>query len=94
MAAEGELGVAAAHERGQLFVDDLHHLLPGREALQDLRPQSALLHVRDELAHDLEVDVGLEQRETDLAHGLVDIGLAQLAVAAQLAERALQPIGE
>ena len=50
--------------------------------------------MRDELAHDLEVDVGLEQSQTDLTHGLVDIGLAQLAVATQLAKGALQPIGE
>ena len=57
-------------------------------------PEGALLDVIDELAHDLEVDVGFEQRQADLAHGLVDVGLAQLAVAAQLAEDALQALGE
>ena len=67
MAAEGELGVAAAHERDQLLVHDLHDLLRRREALHDLGAEGALLDVGDELAHDLEVDVGLEQRQADLA---------------------------
>ncbi len=83
-----------AHERDELLVDDLHDLLGRREALHDLGAQGALLHVAHELAHDLEVDVGFEQRQADLAHGLVDVGLAQLAVTAQLAEDALQALGE
>ena len=46
MAAEGEPGVAAAHERDELLVDDLHDLLRRREALHDLGAQGALLDVR------------------------------------------------
>ena len=42
---------------------------------------------RDEVLDDLEVDVGLEQREADLAHGGIDVGLADPAAAGQVAER-------
>ena len=65
---EGQPGRGAAHQRGQLLVDDLDDLLAGVELLADLDAQAALLHGRRELLDDLEVDVGLEQREADLAH--------------------------
>jgi hypothetical protein len=39
---------------------------------------------------DLEVDVGLEQREPDLAHRLVDVVLGQRAPLAHARERALE----
>ena len=94
MAAEGELGVAAAHERDELLVDDLHDLLRRREALHDLGAERALLDVRHELAHDLEVDVGLEQRQADLAHGGVDVLGGELAVALEALHDALQAVGE
>ena len=94
MAAEGELGVAAAHERDELLVDDLHDLLRRREALHDLGAERALLDVRDELAHDLEVDVGLEQRQADLAHGGVDVLGGELAVALEALHDPLEAVGE
>ena len=94
MAAEGKLGVAAAHELDELFVHDLHDLLRRREALHDLRAERALLDVADELAHHLEVDVGLEQRQADLAHGGVDVLGGELAVALETLHDALQAVGE
>src|SRR5450759_118430 len=94
MAAEGKLGVAAAHELDELFVHDLHDLLRRREALHDLRTERALLDVGDELAHHLEVDVGLEQRQADLAHGSVDVLGAELAVALETLHDASQAVGE
>ena len=42
-------------------MDDLHDLLTGRQALDDVLAQCALLHAVDELLDHLEVDVGLEQ---------------------------------
>jgi len=60
-------------------VHDLHDLLARREALHHLGAEGALLHVGDELAHHLEVDVGLQQRDADLAHGRIDVLVAQLA---------------
>ena len=40
----------------------------------------------DEVLHDLEVHVRLEQRELHLAHGLLDVRLCQTALAAQTLE--------
>ena len=45
---EGELAAGAAHQPGQLLVDDLHHLLAGVEALQHVGAEAALLQRRGE----------------------------------------------
>ena len=90
--AKRELGIAAAHERGQLLVDDLHDLLPGREALRHVRAERPLAHARDELLHDLEVDVRLEQGQTDLAHGAGDRVLVEPAPAADVVQRSLEAV--
>ena len=55
-------------------------------------PRARSLTCADELAHDLEVDVGLEQRKTDLAHRCVDVLVAQLAAALEAGERVLQTV--
>ena len=75
-------------------MDDLHDLLPGRQALDHVLAERPRLHPVDELLHDLEVDVGLEQRETDLAHRLRDRLLVQATLLAQVAERGLEPVAE
>ena len=88
-----DLLVLAAHERGQLFVDDLDDHLRGREAFEHVRADAALGRLFDEVLDDLVVDVGLEQRQTDLAHGFLDVGLRQAALAAQLFERVRELFG-
>ena len=93
-AGERKPGGAGAHQRGQLVVDDLHDLLAGREALQDVLADRALADARDEIPHDLEVDVGLEQREPDLAHRARDRLLVEHAATAQVAERMLKLVRE
>src|SRR3954449_2688466 len=80
----------AAHQRRELLVDDLDDLLAGVELADDLRAQAPLLDGRRELLDDLEVHVGLEQRETDLAHGLVDVVLGQRPMGADVGERLLE----
>jgi hypothetical protein len=60
-------------------VDDLHDLLARREALRHLLTEGALLDGGCEVLDDGEVDVCLEQREADLAHGLRDRLLVQLS---------------
>ena len=84
----------AAHQRGELLVDDLDDLLAGVELRRDLGAERALLDRRHELLDDPEVDVGLEQREADLAHGLVDVVLGQRAVGTDVGERVLELLGE
>ena len=91
---EREPGVARAHERRQLLVHHLHDLLSRREALQDVLPERTLLDRRREVLRDLEVDVGLEQREAHLAHCLGDRLLVEPAAATEATQGALQPVGE
>ena len=44
----------------------------------------------DDVADDTDVDVGLEQRGADLAEDLVDVGLGQPALAADLLDDAFE----
>ena len=75
-------------------MDDLHHLLARGQAPEDVRADRALAHPADEVLHDLEVDVGLEQREADLTHRLGDHVVIEASALAQVAERALKPVGK
>ena len=93
-AAERELRVGRAHQLGQLLVDDLHDLLAGLEALQHVLAERALADRGDELLDDLEVDVGLEQREADLARRARDGLLVEAGAAAEVAEGVLEAVGE
>ena len=89
-----ELGLVAAEQRGELVHDDLDDVLRGRERIHHLGGEAALLGARDELLDDLEVDVGLQKREADLAHRGVDVLLGQAPLAAQAGEDALQAVGK
>ena len=65
---------------------------PGREALGDVRAEGPLAYAPHEVLDDSEVDVRLEQRETDLAHRAGDRVLVELAAAANLVESRLEPV--
>ena len=67
---------------------------PGRQALLHVLAERALAHLRDELLDDVEVDVGLEQREADLAHRARDRLLVERAAALEVAERVLKLVRE
>jgi len=94
MPTEGEPRIAGAHERRELLIDDLDDLLRRGEALHHLGAQGALPDVGDEVTHDLEVDVGLEQSQTDLAHRRVDVVGGELAAPSQVLEGVLQAVGK
>ena len=55
-------------------------------------PSAFLLDVLDEVADDLDVDVGLEQREADLAQRLFDIALGDPALALEFLENAFEAV--
>ena len=86
--------IARAEQRHELVVDDLHDLLTGAEALEDLGADGLLADAADEVLDDLEVDVGLEEAEPDLAHRGVDVRLADAAAASQVGERLAQAFGQ
>ena len=84
----------APKEVDELVVDDLDDLLPGGEAVEHVAADGLLADARYEVLDDLEVDVRLEQGEPDLAHGGVDVGLADPAAAGQVAERRSKSLAE
>ena len=66
----------------------------GAQRLAQLLADAALADAGDEVLDHLEVDVGLEQRQADLAQHLVDVGFAEAAAAAEPGEDAVEPVGE
>ena len=91
---EAQVVPLAAEDRDELLVDDLDDLLAGIQAGEQVGPDGALADARDEVLDDLEVDVGLEQGEADLAQRDVEVGLGDPCLAAQALGDALQARGE
>ena len=90
--ASPRLGGVAAQHLHQAVVGDLDHLV-GRSDRADHRLAGGrFLGLGNELAHDRQGDVGLEQGHADLAQGLVDILLRQDALAAEAVKDAGEPI--
>ncbi len=85
-APERELGITCPHQPREAVVHQLDDLLTRVQALEDVVAERVCLHTRDELLHDLEVDVGLEERQPDLAHRLVDGVLVEAPGAAELTQ--------
>ena len=67
---------------------------PGRQALLDVLAERALADLRDELLDDVEVDVGLEQREAHLAHRAGDRLLVERTPRPRRSPRALWSLSE
>ena len=86
----GEAAGGVAEQREHLVPDDPHDLLRGREAAQHVLAHGAVAHAVHERLHDLEVDVGLEQRQPDLAQGGFDRGLGQARLSPKGAEHILE----
>ncbi len=93
-AREDELGIGASQKLGQLVEHDLHDVLRGRERIEHLGGETALLRAGAELLHHLEVDVRFQKRQADLAHGGVDVVFGEAALAAQAGEDVLQTLGQ
>jgi len=89
-----ELALGGAKHLGELVEHDLDDVLRRRQRLHDLGGHAALLGLGDELLDDLEVDVGLEQRHANIAHGRSNIGLGQLALAAQAVKCVVEAIAQ
>jgi hypothetical protein len=79
-----------AKQRDHLVTDDLDDLLARRQTAEHVLPHRAVAHAIDERLDDLEVDVGLEERETDLAQRSLDVLGRQFRFAAKRFERILE----
>ncbi len=82
----------AAHQRGELAVDDADQRLPGRQRADHFRADRLVLDLADEILDDGQRHVGLEQREPDLPQRVLDIGVGEPCLAAQLLDDARQPL--
>ena len=82
--ANAQLPGLAAEDADELLVDDLDDLLGRVQRTGDLGALGALLDAGDEVAHDGQRDVGLEQREPDLAGGGVDVGVGEPTLATEV----------
>ena len=78
-----------AENLDQFVAHDLDDLLARRQRGQHFLPDRLGANLVDQLLDDFEVDVGLEQRQPNLAQRLVDVLLGELGLPAEGLERAL-----
>ena len=94
MLGEADLSGLATEDLDQFLVDDLDDLLRRIQRLGDLFATGSLFDPGDELADHRQRDVRLQQRETDLPRGRLDVLLGQPPLAAQRGEDRCQPVGK
>ena len=75
-------------------MDHLDDLLAGVNALNDLLPDGLDLHLLDEVAGHLEVDIRFQQCHADIAQGVRNVGIGNFAETTQVAKGVLQLAAE
>jgi hypothetical protein len=83
-----------AEECDHLVADDLDDLLRRRQTPEHVLPQRSIPHAIDERLDDLEVNVGLEQRETNLAERSLHVLRREPRLAAEALENVLKAIAQ
>ena len=84
----------AAEHLDQRVVDDLDDLLAGGDRLEHGLANRQFGDVVDEAADDRQRDVGLEQRDAHLAHGVANVLLLERTAPTKLVEHAAETIGQ
>ena len=84
----------ATERTGEFVVDRLDDLLAGIERLRTGGADRVLADAVAHRTHDGDVHVGFEERRADLLHDLVDVGLGETALAADLLDDAFESAGE
>ncbi len=70
----------------QLFIENLDHLVTGRDTLEDLLVQACLTRPCDKRLDDPIIDVSAKQAQLDLGKRRIDVSLRQQTFAAQSIE--------
>ena len=91
---EAQPGVMAAKDLDHLLVDDLDHLLARREGGEHVLAHRLFPDVANELFDDLEVHVGLEQRQADFPQRVLHVFGRELTFALQVLENPLELVAE
>ena len=81
-----DLLIVAAHERAELFINNLDHLLSRRKSFQNVRAGSALRHASGKAFDNFIADICLQKSHPDFLHGFLHIGSRQPSLAAQALE--------
>ena len=83
---------SVAQHVDQLFVDDLDDLLARLERFVDFLANGALAHRFDEVLHDRQGDIRLQQGHADFSHGGFDVSFLDSAALAQAFEGCIQSL--
>ena len=75
-------------------MNDLDDLLAGLNALDDFLAEGFGFNAIDEIAGNLEIDIGFQQSQTDFTERITDVGLGDFAETSQVAEAVLQLAGQ
>ena len=82
-----QFGSFGAHERDQLFVNDLDDHLAGVQTFQNVCAHSTLGNLLYKVLNDLEVNVSFQKSKLDFAHGFLNVRFLQTALAGELFKR-------
>ena len=72
------------HQAGQFLMDYFDHLLPWREAFQNLMPDRPFLDLRNKILYHQVIDICFQQSQTDFPQCGVDIFSVSLPLALSL----------
>ena len=89
-----ELDRLRSQESDQLGLNNLDQRLARREALANFLANSPFADSLDERLYDRQSDIRLEERHAHLAQGVLDVGLSQSALAADVFCGLAQAIGQ
>ena len=84
--------VRRTHQRDQLFVDDLDHLLGRVQALENFLPDRLFRYVRNEFFRHKYIDVRFQKRNAHFTHRPLDLQFRELSVLGQLGKYMVQSV--
>jgi len=86
IAAELDAGIGGAEKFDEFVVDDFDDLLAGLDAEKNILADGLVFDAVDEIASDLEIDIGFKEGQPDFAEGIADVFLGNFAESAQVFE--------
>src|SRR5437660_5943389 len=89
----GSCRIAAEQDR-QFIVENLNDLLARRNASEHRFAKRFFFDSGNEFFGDVKIDIGFEQRETDLAQRRIDVLLADFSVTAETLKDLLQLVAQ
>jgi hypothetical protein len=86
IATELNGGIGRAKEFDEFVVDNFNDVLAGLNAEKDFLTDRLVLDALNEIASDLEINVGFQEGQTDFAEGIADVFLRNFTEATQVFE--------